>query len=70
MGVNDKPSPAQQERVCGRCGDSFIQKNGKKNRRTWYCGYCYAVQFGEQDARWIPHLGHGEKLPPGFQEEQ
>jgi ribosomal protein S27AE len=71
IGMSEKPRPGRQERACGRCGDSLIQKYSKKHGRKWYCGYCDSVVFGEPDPGWLPFLLPGEKPSvlkhfPGF----
>lgn len=43
-------------RVCAHCGDAFISKNGAKKNRAWYCGYCFAVHFGEPYPNWPPKV--------------
>ena len=47
---------------CAHCGDVKPQELMEKNRRSWYCAYCYSTAFGSQNTTWIPRLQSKEEL--------
>ena len=51
---------------CSKCKDARPKHAMKKVRDFWLCWYCYSVEFGKPDGRWLGVADKREKLPGGF----
>jgi predicted nucleic acid-binding Zn ribbon protein len=64
--MQGKDQNPESIKTCVHCGGEFQLKNGIKMRRSYYCGYCQTIMFGNPDLAWIPKLRRAETIPPGF----
>ncbi len=51
---------AEKMVICVKCGHWTPRKSSKKKNKLAYCGYCYAVCFGDRDDRWLPKISRGD----------